>query len=91
MSGILQSLCTLFLATPLPEEALHAGRIHGGWGYIIFSYALAWLGLLAYAAYLLLLRSQLSRLPPPSPLPGGGPADGHPTQEKALGPSPSGL
>ncbi|MCL2626152.1 MAG: hypothetical protein FWD46_04975 [Cystobacterineae bacterium] len=42
-----------------PEAPLSMGRVEGGWGYIWFSYALVWLALLAYAFYLLRLRSQL--------------------------------
>jgi len=77
MSGMLQHLYALLLSTPphsapvekaaALEAPLHAGLVHGGWGYIYFCYALTWLSLLAYAVYLLRLRRRLKTLPPPNP------------------------
>jgi hypothetical protein len=64
MSGMLESLQALLLASLPMEPAFHAGRVHGGWSYIWFSFGLAWFSLLAYAFYLLRLRKQLQTLPP---------------------------
>jgi hypothetical protein len=63
MSGMLQSLCALLSATP-PPGGEFSGQVHGGWGYVAFSYGLAWVSLLGYAVYLLRLRHQLKALPP---------------------------
>jgi len=65
MSRMLESLNAL-LSTPLSSlpEGAFSGRVEGGWGYIWFSYALAWASLLGYALYLFFLRRQLQASPP---------------------------